>query len=439
MPPAVLSDAHLFQTHLEWYDALTNFQRVFQMGSNEPEFYIFAGDMFDYKTSTTTYLPHFRGEEAFVRLRDVFRALDAPIYLLQGNHEKPSVLQGLAQTVENVHYQQGAHWVSGSDREYLLLDTYYRTEGYRDDIVEVFRDLASAATSRTDPILVMHETLGDVPSRLPQAAVDAVAEPFDLVLNGNMHAFERGVGVYGHDHVVNLPSLLPSRRRRGRYWTERYTWTDGVAHTERDSPFGYVSLASDATVTASWFNPSKHIVEVQLDLTDLDITTAQQRLRTMLEEIAAREDHDQFVVYPILTGAAQFSPLLLEDIPDTFDTLHVTEIDRTEVDRVPPTLSSTESTTITIADEDLQEVLLDDTDAIARAVQDDGLHTSTATVAAIVDYVTDPEVDFFGGSTPRIADAVRHFVTDTAARTDADLPEDFETHLTALAEEVKEA
>lgn len=440
MTAFVLSDAHLFQTYLEWYDSVADFERAVRGCADDgTEAYILAGDIFDYKTTNTTYLRHYQGEEHLVRLRKLFRSVDAPVYALRGNHEKQVVLESLEQTVENFHYEPGRHWITVGDRDLLLLDTHYRTEGYREEIVDVFAEVAAETEERTDPVLVMHETVGGLDASLPDAALDAVSSSFDLVLNGHMHHLERGAG--GFENVMNLPSLQPSRLKRGSYWTEQYQWADGETTQDvQESPFAYVSIADGDDVEVHRFEPSRIVVEVTMDLSGLSVGEARTRFKEVLAKLDARDDRDELLVYPEVRGEISFSPILLADVTEEFDELFVTDIKSDAAEKVPPELEGTEPATSIVSGEDLQEAVLEAVPEIVAQLEEDGVETDRASVTRVVEHVTGEDADVFEGSNPpRVVDGLRRFVEEnTDAVDDGELPENFETHLTAVAEEVKQ-
>jgi DNA repair exonuclease SbcCD nuclease subunit len=435
----VLSDAHLFQTYLEWYDSVADFERtVRDCADNGAEAYVLAGDIFDYKTTNTTYLRHYQGEEHLVRLRELLRSLEAPVYALRGNHEKQVVLESLEQTVENFHYEPGRHWITVGDRDLLLLDTYYRTEGYRDEIVDVFAEVAAEAEDRPGHMLIMHETVGGLDTALPDAALDAVSSSFDQVLNGHMHHLERGAG--GFENVVNLPSLLPSRLVRGSYWTEQYRWADGeTTHDVQESPFGYVSVEDGNDATVHRFEPSRTVVEIAMDLSGLSIGEARKRFKEVLAELDARADRDNFLVYPEVRGKIPFSPILLADVADEFDNLFVTDIKSDVAEKVPPELEGTEPATSIVSSEDLQEVVLEAVPEVVAQLEEAGVETDRESVTRVVEYVTGEDAGVFEGSNPpRVVDGLRRFVEENTDAVDGELPGNFVTHLTGVAEEVKQ-
>jgi DNA repair exonuclease SbcCD nuclease subunit len=439
MTAFVLSDAHLFQTYLEWYDSVADFERAVRACADYgAEAYILAGDIFDYKTTNTTYLRHYQGEEHLVRLRELFRSLETPVHALRGNHEKQVVLESLEQSVENFHYEPGRHWITVGDRDLLLLDTNYRTEGYRDEIIDMFAEVAAEAEDRPGSVLVMHETVGGLDTPLPDAALDAVSSSFDQVLNGHMHHLERGAG--GFENVVNLPSLLPSRLVRGSYWTEQYRWADGeTTHNVQESPFGYVSVEDDNDATVHRFEPSRTVVEIAMDLSGLSISEARKRFKEVLAGLDARADRDDLLVYPEVRGEIPFSPILLADVADEFDDLFITDIKSDAAEKVPPELEGAEPATSIVSGEDLQEVVLDAVPDIVAQLEEAGVETDRESVTRVVEYVTGEDADVFESSNPpRVVDGLRRFVEENTDAFDGELPENFETHLTGVAEEVKQ-
>jgi DNA repair exonuclease SbcCD nuclease subunit len=439
MTAFVLSDAHLFQTYLEWYDSVADFERaVRDCADKGAEAYVLAGDIFDYKTTNTTYLRHYQGEEHLVRLRELFRSLETPVYALRGNHEKQVVLDSLEQSVENFHYEPRRQWITVGDRDLLLLDTHYRTEGYRDEIIDVFAEVAAEAEDRPGSVLVMHETVGGLDTALPDAALDAVSRSFDRVLNGHMHHLKRGAG--GFENVVNLPSLLPSRLVRGSYWTEQYRWADGeTTHDVQESPFGYVSVEEDNDATVHRFEPSRTVVEIAMDLSGLSISEARKRFKEVLARVDARADRDDLLVYPEVRGEIPFSPILLADVADEFDDLFITDIKSDATEKVPPELEGTEPATSIVSGEDLQEVVLDAVPDIVAQLEEAGVETDRESVTRVVEYVTGEDADVFESSNPpRVVDGLRRFVEENTYAVDGELPENFETHLTGVAEDVKQ-
>jgi DNA repair exonuclease SbcCD nuclease subunit len=439
MTAFLLSDAHLFQTYLEWYDSVADFERaVRDCADKGAEAYVLAGDIFDYKTTNTTYLRHYQGEEHLVRLRELFRSLETPVYALRGNHEKQVVLESLEQSVENFHYEPRRQWITVGDRDLLLLDTHYRTEGYRDEIIDVFAEVAAEAEDRPGSVLVMHETVGGLDTALPDGALDAVSSSFDQVLNGHMHHLERGAG--GFENVVNLPSLLPSRLVRGSYWTEQYRWADGeTTHDVQESPFGYVSVEDGNDATVHRFEPSRTVVEIAMDLSGLSISEARKRFKEVLAGLNARADRDDLLVYPEVRGEIPFSPILLADVADEFDDLFITDIKSDATEKVPPELEGTAPATSIVSGEDLQEVVLDAVPDIVAQLEEAGVETDRESVTRVVEYVTGEDADVFESSNPpRVIDGLRRFVEENTDAVDGELPENFETHLTGVAEDVKQ-
>lgn len=89
MKLAIISDAHLFQSFIKNYDSVHDFNRVLQkIKKSDPQALLIAGDMFDYKKTTSSYLRHYEGEGMMLKVRDVLSELGIPIYAIRGNHEK---------------------------------------------------------------------------------------------------------------------------------------------------------------------------------------------------------------------------------------------------------------------------------------------------------------------------------------------------------------
>ena len=90
---AVISDGHLFQTFVERYDSLIDFEKVLnEIGKNEPDALVLAGDFFDCKKTLRTYVRHYEGEGCMIKIRESLQDFNKPIYAIRGNHEKEEML-----------------------------------------------------------------------------------------------------------------------------------------------------------------------------------------------------------------------------------------------------------------------------------------------------------------------------------------------------------
>ncbi len=163
---------------------------------------------------------------------------------------------------------------------------------------------------------------------VPREIVESLRKSFHWILNGHMHYFDKKI--YGLENVVSLPSLLPSRLAIGKYWIEQYDWpsrNEEATFTERDSPFGYVTLDTNCgKLQLHRINPSKKMVEIRLDVTGLDLQTTRERLRSVLDGIDSRPDMEDLIILPEVYGQITFSTYFLTDIPREYPDLWIGEI-----------------------------------------------------------------------------------------------------------------
>jgi len=338
---AVISDGHLFQTFVERYDSLIDFEKVLnEIGKNEPDALVLAGDFFDCKKTLRTYVRHYEGEGCMIKIRESLQDFNKPIYAIRGNHEKEEILIGLDQTVKNFHYA-GDKWREIGNCAFFFVNTRYETGWYSTDALkQLFKRLSSESKDYTGKktFLVSHETMAPIEDAVPREIVKSLKESFHWILNGHMHYFDEKI--YGLRNVVSLPSLLPSRLAIGKYWNEQYDWrlkSDEPTITKRDSPFGYVTLdTDDDKLELHRFTPSKKIVEIRLDVTDLNLQTTRERLRSLLHSINSRPDTEDLIVLPEVYGEIAFSTYFLKDVPREYPDVWVDEIrsDKTQPKRV---------------------------------------------------------------------------------------------------------
>ena len=130
--------------------------------------------------------------------------------------------------------------------------------------------------------------------------------------------------------MVSLPSLLPSRLAIGKYWNEQYDWhpkNEEPTLTRRESPYGYIILDTDTNeFELHRFEPSKKIVEIRLDVTDLNLQTTRERLRSILNDLNARSDRDDLIILPEVSGEIAFSTYFLKDIPQEYPDLYIDNV-----------------------------------------------------------------------------------------------------------------
>jgi DNA repair exonuclease SbcCD nuclease subunit len=329
MKIAVLSDGHLFQTFVETYDSVKDFERVIEdlKARVAPDMLFLAGDMFDYKKTETMYVRHYEGEASMMRIREALEKFGKPVYAIRGNHDKEEILAGLDQTVENFHFV-GNSLRSFPELSVCFMNSFYETGGYGQQTLlnmERFLKQAVSKMKGSTSILLCHETFAPYDSAIPLGMVGSLKKNFDLVLNGHMHLWNRRA--YDSDRIICLPSLLPSRIVKGKYSMEKYQWRSRDAKPgfeDLGTPFGYVVVDSQSQrVELHEFTPSKRILEIDLDANELSLEEARRRLKTILEWIDQREDKESLIVLPEITGSISFSPLYLDDVKNDFPNLHV--------------------------------------------------------------------------------------------------------------------
>ncbi|MGB9693345.1 MAG: hypothetical protein ACPLYF_00710, partial [Fervidobacterium sp.] len=138
---------------------------------------------------------------------------------------------------------------------------------------------------------------------------------FDWIINGHMHLWSEST--YGIKNVVTLPAILPSRVVRGKYWIEQYSWSseeEQPKHESRDSPFGYAVLDTNkGSIEFRSYTPSKKIVEISIETTDLTLGEVIKRFRLVLEEIRRRDDKESIIILPEIRGEASFVTTFIMD------------------------------------------------------------------------------------------------------------------------------
>ena len=339
---AIVSDAHLFQSFMKNYDPLHDFKAVLQKikEENTPDALLIAGDMFDYKKTASTYLRHYEGEGLMIRVRDILREASMPCYALRGNHEKEEILRGLNQTVEGFHYIKNDR-VNLGDVLIYFMDTHYSGELYEPNAIsQIVKRIASSAVSTTGKkILLCHESFEPFPNCLPKDVMEEVREVFDWIFNGHMHVWSSSA--YGLKNVITLPSLLPSRVISGKYWTERFFWgsSDAKPRSEkRDSPFGYIMLDTESETTQFCpFIPSRSIVEVSVDVTDLSLKDTLDRFRQMLNVIREREDAGSLIILPEMHGSAGFVTTFVAEVFKEYPELSIEELRNNTIGKMTTT------------------------------------------------------------------------------------------------------
>ncbi|KPV64285.1 MAG: Calcineurin-like phosphoesterase [Candidatus Bathyarchaeota archaeon BA2] len=132
----IISDAHLLQSYMGAYDAISDFKNALdQVLKLSPDVILIAGDMFDKRKTETSDVRHPEGEEAMMKIREIFENIKIPIYAIRGNHEDERILQGLQQTVPNFHYS-GDKWERLGNTQVYFMNTRYEAEFYDEKILE---------------------------------------------------------------------------------------------------------------------------------------------------------------------------------------------------------------------------------------------------------------------------------------------------------------
>jgi hypothetical protein len=319
MKLAVIADGHLFQSFIKNYDPLSDLKAVLERIKLEdaPDALLMAGDMFDFKRTPAVYLRHYEGEGLTIPLRQILRDFEIPAFSIRGNHEKEEVLRGLDQTVENFNYIKN-DWKVFDGVAIYFMDTHFEGDFYEPEVVSQIIGKISPLPEKTEKakLLLCHETFAPFENCVPKKVIEDSKKVFDWVINGHMHLWSESA--YGLKNVVTLPAILPSRVIWGKYWVEQYSWRfkDERPRLERrDSPFGYVILDTNKEVIEfRSFTPSRKIVEISIETTNLTLGEVIKRFRCVLEEIRGRDDKDSLIILPEIHGDANFVTTFIKDV-----------------------------------------------------------------------------------------------------------------------------
>jgi len=319
MKLAVIADGHLFQSFMTNYDPLKDLKTVLERIKLEqaPDALLMAGDMFDFKKTPALYLRHYEGEGLTIPLRQILRDFELPVFSIRGNHEKEEVLKGLDQTVENFEYIQN-DWKTLDDVAIYFMDTHFEGDFYEAEVVSQIIGKISPLPEKTEKtkLLLCHETFAPFENCVPKKVIEDSKKVFDWVINGHMHLWCEAA--YGLENVVTLPAVLPSRVIWGKYWVEQYSWgfkDERSKLVRRDSPFGYAILDTDKEmIEFHSFTPSRKIVEISIETTNLTLGEVIKRFRCVLEEIRGRNDKDSLIILPKIHGDASFVTTFIKDV-----------------------------------------------------------------------------------------------------------------------------
>lgn len=175
--------------------------------------------------------------------------------------------------------------------------------------------------------MICHEWITGEEGTYPKELLKKLLEKFTWVINGHMHLYAKGN--LNSKNLICLPSLLPSRLRLGKYWTEYYSWeakAENCICKERVSPFGFIELKIGGEPILHRFDPSVQIINLEIDVTGLNLQKVRARLKQVLDEINGRPDRDKLIVLPAIIGSCPFSASLLEDICRAYETFNIQKI-----------------------------------------------------------------------------------------------------------------
>jgi len=444
MKIAFISDAHLFQTFMENYDSLSDFERALnEMKQKQPDLILMAGDMFDYKKTATTYLRHYEGEGLMIRVRRMLKKIKTPIYAIRGNHEKEEVLIGLEQTVDNFHYVKN-DWVDFNGTSIYFMDTHFSGELYEPSVVsqilqQVVSSIPPARKASRTRIILTHETFAPFNNSLPREIINKISKVFTWVVNGHMHMWNPKA--YGLKNVISLPALLPSRVVLGKYWMEKYEWKneeDKPKLLTQESPFGYVLLDVESGKLQFYpFIPSKKIVEVSIDVTNLSIKNVIDRFKEILEKIKKRKDKDALIILPEIHGYASFMTSFIDGIFREYPELNIGELRNNTTPKMitpsgkiisPPTLNVEELFA------NVKEEVLKMADSLSEKV---GFEVTPEIVKKILDGLY--ETELLEKPPSRTTTRLENLFGEILSKIpDIDKPETFEDNLKDLIKKVKE-
>jgi DNA repair exonuclease SbcCD nuclease subunit len=441
---AFISDAHLFQSFIKNYNPLHDFERALsEIKQRSPDLLLIAGDMFDYKKTATTYLRHYEGEGLMIKIRNVLKKFKIPIYAIRGNHEKEEVLRGLEQTVENFHYIKN-DWINFGDVSIYFMDTHYEGELYEPSVVsQILNQVISSASSMEDlsklKIILTHESFAPFENSLPKEVIEKISKVFNWVVNGHMHVWNPKA--YGLKNVATLPSLLPSRVILGKYWMEKYDWEGDVCEPKiltQESPFGYVLLdVEEGKLEFYPFAPSRKIVEVSVDVTNLSIKDVIDRFRKVLNKIRERKDKDSLIILPEMHGYATFITSFVEGIFKEYSELSIEELRNNTI----PKIVTPSGKIISPPALDVEELLISVREELIQMINDLSEKTGIEFTPEIVKNILEGlnEAELLEKPPARTITQLETVFNEILSKIPhIDKPETFEDHMKDLIRKVKE-
>lgn len=437
---AILGDGHLFQTFMKNYDPLNGLRRILQeIKEKNPGALLLAGDMFDYKKTTTAYLRHYEGEGLMIRVRNILEEFEIPIYAIRGNHEKEEVLQGLDQTVKNFHYVKN-DWKNFKDASVYFMETHYEGEFYEPEVVSQIIKQITPKTRKVKGtrILLSHETFAPFENSLPKETIEKATENFRWIINGHMHFWNPAA--YGLKRVVTLPAALPSRLRFGSYWMEQYVWKsteDKFRVNKRESPFGYVLLDTEGDkLELHSFTPSKKILEISVDTTNLALKEVLNRFRRILKEIKEREDKDSLIILPEIHGYASFVTTFVAEVFKDYSELNIEELKNNTSPRIITASGKLLSPPL-LTVEQLLEDIKKEIPAITEKLMENQIEINANTLGKILDNLY--ESGILESLPPRITTRLQILLSEILSQIEGlERPKTFEDDVKDIIKRVKE-
>jgi len=442
MKLAIIADGHHFQSFMKNYDSLFDLKKILQRIKQEesPDVLLIAGDMFDFMKTSTAYLRHYEGERLMIRVRNILRSFGLPIYAIRGNHEKEEVLRGIEQTVENFHYVKN-DWKKFDNVSIYFMDTHYEGGLYEPEIVSKIVEQISSKTDKTDEIriLLCHETFAPFDNCLPRKTIEDATKTFNWILNGHMHFWNRSA--YGLNNVVTLPAALPSKLRFGKYWMEQYTWQWEDKKPElqkKDSPFGYMTLNTEKNEAEFHrFAPSRKIVEIAFETTNLSLKEVIRRFRRVLEEIKEREDKESIIVLPEIHGDASFITTFVKDVFKEYPDLNVEELRINTATKIVTASGRTISPPLLTPEQLFEDIEKELPEIRKKLVEELGIEADIKVLGRILRNIR--EFEFLEKIPPRTTTRLENLLGEIISQLEGtEKPETFEDDLKSMIKRVKE-
>jgi hypothetical protein len=323
------------------------------------------------------------------------------------------------------------------------MDTHFEGELYEPPVISQILQKVISSISLTEnigkmKIILTHETFAPFNNSLPKGIIEEISKIFTWVINGHMHMWDSKA--YGLKNVITLPSLLPSRVVLGRYWMEKYDW-ESIANKPKlltqESPFGYVLLDIEAGKIEFYpFIPSRKIVEISIDVTNLSIKNVIDRFKRVLDEIKERKDKDSLIILPELHGYTSFVTSFVEEVFKRYPELSIEELRNNAIPKIitssgkiisPPTLNVEEMFT------NVREELLQ---MVSDLSEKTGIEITSEMVKKIFEALS--ETELLEKPPARTMTRVEILFNEILSKIpNIDKPEAFEVHLKDLIKRVK--